>query len=109
MIDVYDQCEECAGAFLCGVLYPVSLGGDATEPAFVVACECGEYGSDEDAAGALAEALGPDYRSESVGGGFAVRDGGGILSADGALRALEAASGGSISEVSSSSRSSSSS
>lgn len=114
MNDTYDGCDECARGILRGVLYPVSLGGSAPaaptkEPAFVVACDCGEYASDEDAADELVETLGGDYRVAMVDGGFAVRDTDGILDAAGALRALETASSeGSISEASSRSSSSSS-
>lgn len=109
MKDVYDGCDECAGSLVRGVLYPVSLDGGPDEPVFVLACDvCGEYETDEDAAEALVGELGSDYRIESVMGGFAVRDVGGILGAEGALRALGAAGAGSLSESSSSARSSSS-
>jgi len=109
MDDIYNGFDECAGSLVPGVLYPVSLDGGVGEPVFVVACDvCEEYETDEGAAEALVGELGSDYRIESVRGGFAVRDGGGILGAEGALRALESASGGSISESSSSARSSSS-
>jgi hypothetical protein len=111
--DLYGPCEDCADALLPGVLYPVSQGQDPSETAAVVACECGEYASDEEAGDALAEEVGSDYRSDIVAGAVVLRDSAGTALTVG--RALEVlaemaeARTGSLSETGSSSSSSSAS
>lgn len=124
MGDLYVKpCSECAGCFMVGVFYPVSLGtGGSGELGYVVACDCLEYDSDGMAGEALAEKLGSllseagAYRAETWEGGVVLLDSDGApLTIVRALGLLESASANEIdvaemlSESSSSSSASSSS
>jgi hypothetical protein len=104
--DDYGPCVECENCFLVGVQYPTSTEPGGEQTALVVACACWEYASDEEAGEALADELGPDYRSEATAEGVVLRDSAGKALT--VARALEVLHGtGSLSESSSSSSSSS--
>ena len=114
MDEVYGACEECAGCFMVGVLYPVPLGqGGEGEVAYVVACDCLEYDTDGCAADALADRLGGNFRSGTSGEGAVLLDDRGVpVTVVRALEVLAAATdarGGLVETIGSSSSSSSSS
>ncbi len=88
--DTYGPCEDCAASLMRGVIFPLDIGNPDERSARVIACDCGEYASDEEAAADLVGVLGERGRNYEVCAtetGVFLRD----LDAGGALLTMERA------------------